>query len=602
MSILLNCQSISKSFGSNNLFEGLSFSINEQDKVGVIGPNGVGKSTFLNILAKREEADEGQINYRKRLDLGFVAQNQDFPEDRSVLDYLLDAYEQKGIKRDEATSAAQAQLSQAGFEDLAKSVLALSGGWKKRLSILAGCVGDPDLVLFDEPTNHLDWEGIFWLEDYLKATKFSWLMITHDRQVLNRVASKILEINPLFPEFTFVTDGGYDKHLKAKADFIEAQLQYKDSLANKVRREEEWLKRGPKARTTKAKYRIDLASQLQNELSLVQSRFKERSTQIQFSASYRKTKQLLVFKEAQLSIGDKTLLSSFSYTLQSKQVIGLVGGNGSGKSSFFKMILGEIPHQGVVKKADQLKIVYFDQQRSRLDTSLSLKDALSENSDSVVFQGRSIHINSWANKFGFTYEQLETKLDRLSGGEQARVLIAQLMLEEADILLLDEPTNDLDIPTLEVLEQSLKEFPGAIILVTHDRYMLNRICGEYLALDGSGACSVYADLKQWQKDYFDLKKVSQKQQGKDTSQNNGKKTARKKDNKKLSYMEQREFDQIEDKILAAEDCLLQLQQEAQRPENVSNSIALQKIYSEIQEAQDKVDALYSRWTELEGKV
>ncbi|MDD9951249.1 MAG: ABC-F family ATP-binding cassette domain-containing protein [Zetaproteobacteria bacterium] len=599
MALLLTCQSISKSFGTRSLFENLSFSVFDGDRIGVIGPNGVGKSTLLKILSATDTVDVGELTYRKHVKVGYIPQWTDFPLDQSILDVATKAAIQVGITEDEAVTAAYIQLSLVGFEDYDAPVSSLSGGWQKRLAIACGSLGEPDLLLLDEPTNHLDAQGLEWLEQYLLQISCAWMMISHDRFLLNQTVRKTLEVNRCFENFTLVTAGDYDAHLKHKEEFLAAQRQAMASLSSKVRREDEWLKRGPKARSTKAKYRIENAQQLQTNLAEVRGRLQTNATQIEFSASQRKTKNLVSLENVTLCRGEQQLLENCSYVFTSGRCVGLVGGNGAGKSSFLKMIVGQLSQtSGTIRCAQELQVVYFDQKRELPDPQMTLKRALSEHGDSVLYQGRSIHVHSWAKRFGFSYEQLETPVGKLSGGERARALIARLMLQPADILLLDEPTNDLDIYTLEVLEESLLEFPGAVILVTHDRYMLQRICDTYLYLDGRGGCVAYDDPFQWERE---IKRQERLQQTlgveKQKKSLKGVDAAAKKP-KGLSFKEKKELDSMEEQILAAEAQLEQLVQLSGDEEYTSNPKKLAEIGKQLATSQARVDQLYARWTEL----
>lgn len=601
MSILLTCQAISKSFGTRNLFDNLSFSVSQNDRLGVIGPNGVGKSTLMKVLAGLESVDDGEVTCRKYLKVGYVAQSCDFAGHLSVLEVMTESCLKAGIHSDEAETAAYIQLSLLGFEQYDQKVETLSGGWKKRLAIGTGTLGDPDLVLFDEPTNHLDLDGLKWLEGFLLQASFAWVMISHDRFLLNHTASKVVEINRCFKNFTLMTSGGYDAHLKHREEFLAGQQQVVDSLSSKIRREDEWLKRGPKARTTKAKFRVDNAHELHKQLSEVQNRLKTKQTEIEFSSSQRKTKKLVTLEDVSLQLGDKQLIKDFSYVFTSKKFVGLVGGNGTGKSSFLKMMQGLItPNSGSVKQANDLKVVYFEQERNQIDLSLSLKRALSEHGDSVIFGDRSIHIHSWARKFGFEYDQLDTPLQKLSGGERARVLIARLMLQPADILLLDEPTNDLDIFTLEVLEESLSDFSGSIVLVTHDRYMLKRLCDTYLHLDGKGKLTSYADPFQWERELEAQAKNKQDGSAGKPKQTSSKNSNRDKKNS-LTFAEKKELSSIEEQVLKVEEQMERLVTESQQNSGLQDQQYLRELGEKMSSTQQEIDRLYDRWADLEQK-
>src|SRR5213593_2903043 len=292
--------------------------------------------------------------------------------------------------------------------------------------------------------------------------------------------------------------GNYSKFLEAKENYLHAQQKHQDALENRVHNELEWLRCGPKARTTKAKARIDKANELIGELADMNARTRTSSANINFSATNRQTRQLIHLDDVVFSFAGRALFEKVQFGITSGMRVGLVGPNGSGKSTLLRLLLGELqPANGKIRKADNLRVVYFDQNR-RLNPDVLLRRALAPDSDSVIYQERVIHVASWAARFLFTGEDLNRPVGRLSGGERARVLIAQLMLQPADVLLLDEPTNDLDIPTLEILEESLSEFRGALVLVTHDRYMMDRVSTVVLGLDGLGGSEVFADYSQWE--------------------------------------------------------------------------------------------------------
>ncbi|TNE52140.1 MAG: ABC transporter ATP-binding protein [Deltaproteobacteria bacterium] len=596
MSILLSCQSLSKSFDRGPLFHDITLGINQGDKIGLIGPNGAGKSTFMKILAGMEKSDGGTLSIRNHTTVSYIPQESLFPEGWTAEKVVLQALEDMPWDANEKQIALNIALSQVGLPDPSQDVSTLSGGWKKRLSIATALSRKPDLVLLDEPTNHLDIEGILWLENLLKGASFAFLVITHDRYFLEQITTTIVEINSVYANGFLRVEGNYSHFLERRSEYLEAQQKYEEALQSKVRREVEWLRRGPKARTTKAKFRVDEAHNLINELSNVRSRMSQVNTQIDFDATNRQTKELLVAENISKQLGDKHVIRGLDLKLTRKMRLGLVGGNGSGKTTLLRMLAGDMePDSGELKRAHNLQVVYFRQEREPLDPEISLRRALGPEGDNVIYQDRQIHVAGWAKRFGFRTEQLETKVKLLSGGERARIAIATLMRQPADVLLLDEPTNDLDIETLEVLEQNLLDFPGALVLVTHDRFLLDRVCQVVLALDPEEDATFVADHHQWQ----DLKRERQRAKRKETKPPAAQHKPKKK--KKLSYHEQREWDQIEENIMEAEMALEECQANMEDPDVVSDPSKLQEAYAAMQAAQKEVETLYARWAELEAK-
>lgn len=596
---LINVRSIAKSFGAEPLFQNVSFTVSEEDRIGLIGPNGSGKSTLLRILAGAMTPDDGEIAYRKRLRLSYVEQVSEFhPGDtvKSVIDAAMDKASVPDAER--GTLSAEA-LGRAGFTDLTASAAALSGGWRKRLAILEALVQAPDILLLDEPTNHLDLEGIEWLEELLERAAFACVVISHDRYFLENVVTEMAELSRVYPDGLLRVKGPYTVFLEKKEEFLHAQSKRQEALENLVHSEIEWLRRGAKARTRKSKARIDKAGQLMEELADLNTRTRSATAQIDFSATERKTKRLIELENVAYSYRDRRLFENLNFIIAAGMRVGLVGPNGSGKTTLLRLLRGEVaPSAGEIRRADRLRIVYFDQTRT-LDPTLTLRRALAPEGDSVIYQDRAIHVASWAARFLFKGEQLNQPVERLSGGERARVLIAQLMLQPADVLLLDEPTNDLDIPTLEILEESLLEFCGSLVLVTHDRYMLDRVSTIVLGLDGQSGAESFADYSQWE-----LWQAARKQQ---SAQKNGSSPRAAESRlspsakKKLSYLEAREYAGLEQRIAQAEESLRQKRATAEDPAIASDAERLLLAHSELQQAQNDVDALYERWAELEGK-
>lgn len=599
--MLLSCESISKSYGVKPLFSDLSIGLAEGDRVGLIGPNGSGKSTLLKILAGIEDPDDGTRSLRRHVRLSYVPQESTFPPDLTVEEVLAQMLREEGLDPHEESGRIARALSLGEFPDSDQAVRTLSGGWKKRLAIARSLLMEPDVLMMDEPTNHLDVEGILWLERLLKSETRAYLVISHDRRFLESVAERMIELNRVYPQGRFEAAGRYSDFLEAREANLEAQANEHATLANKVRREVEWLRRGPKARTTKAKARIDAAGVLIDALADRDGRRELAPAGIDFTASGRKSKQLIVAQQLGKKLGSRQIVKDLELILGPGQRLGLLGPNGSGKSTLMKLLAGTLkPDTGTVTRADKLRIVTFEQHRESLDQQVSLRRALAPaGGDSVIYQDRSIHLVSWAKRFLFRPEQLDLPVSRLSGGEQARLLIARLMLQPADVLMLDEPTNDLDIPTLDVLEENLLEFPGALILVTHDRWLLDRVSTMMLALDGTGNAEWFADFAQWEAAQERGASGSSGPVPTRAASNNGPKP--KQTRKGLSHSEQKEWDKIEALIVKAEAAVTACQAATEDPAVTSDATALQARYTALTEAQTNVERLYARWTELEEK-
>ena len=429
-------------------------------------------------------------------------------------------------------------------------------------------------------------------------------MVSHDRYFLENVATTMAELNRSYPDGLLRVKGNYSRLLEEKEAFLRAQAKHQDALENRVHREIEWLRRGPKARTSKSKARIDKANQLIGELADLNVRTRTASAAIDFSAADRKTRRLIELQSLSFEIGGRTLFHGLNGVLTPGTRVGLVGPNGSGKTTLLRLLSRELsPTAGEIRTADALQIVYFDQNRM-LDPDVTLRRALAPDSDSVVYQDRVIHVASWAARFLFTGEQLNQPVGRLSGGERARVLLAKLMLQAADVLLLDEPTNDLDIATLEVLEESLLEFRGALVVVTHDRYLLDRVSTTVLGLDGSGSVGQFADYSQWEQWLEERQRAS-----KAVAKTADKKTAGAFSaatvtaaKKKLSYLEAREYATLEHRISEAEEQLKAARSAYEDPSIASDAARLLATQAELKRVQQVVDQLYGRWEELETKM
>jgi ATP-binding cassette subfamily F protein uup len=625
---ILNAQSVSKQFGATPLFRNISLTVEDGDRIGLIGPNGAGKSTLLAVLAEQIEPDSGEIAVRKRARAAYVPQDSRFAPGLTIRQVLEQALAAAHVDESEREGRLRELTGRAGLADLNAQADSLSGGWRKRLAITEAMVIEPEVMLLDEPTNHLDLAGIEWLEELLRTSSFAAVTVSHDRYFLESTSSQIIELNRVFADGLLRVKGNFSRFLEERQGYLESQSRQQESLRNQVRTEIEWLRRGPKARATKSKARIDTANAMIDQLAAMDSRTTVNTAGIDFEASQRRTKRLVEFDNVACAVPDETmpleslqkseesqriLFSGLDFILTAGMKVGLVGPNGSGKTTFLRLLRGEIePAEGVIRRAEALRLVYFSQMRE-LDETLTLRRALAPEGDGVIYQGRTVHVASWAARFLFTGEQLNQPVRNLSGGERARVLIARLMLEPADVLLLDEPTNDLDIPTLEILEENLLSFPGALVLVTHDRYLLNRVASTVLGLDGRGHTERFADYAQWEdwleeqsqmeQDGLEKRKQARRPDGSAPGQRTGAGSeSGSGSKKKLSYLEAREFATIEQRVEVSDASLAAARARVEHPDVATNATALQEALKELDAAQSENDALYARWAELTDKA
>jgi ATP-binding cassette subfamily F protein uup len=633
---LLSARSIAKHFAARTLFTGVSISVDERERLALIGPNGAGKSTLLKILAGLDDADEGQISFRRSMRSAYVAQADTFPDGATIRSAILDELHAKSkagklahLHDDhEVELAADMALDRLDIGNPDTLCSSLSGGQRKRLSIARALAQEPDLLLLDEPTNHLDVDGIDWLEDLLRYADFASIVITHDRYFLEQTATRIVELSRAYPEGTFSVQGGYAEFLRRKSEFLDGQAKQEQALSAQVKEDLRWLRRGAKARRTKSKSRIDASYQRMDELAELKIRnAPAKAAQIDFTSTDRQTQKLLLARGLSKTLGGKKLFENLDVLLTPGSKLGLMGPNGSGKSTLIKILIGELdsdpptpqmlreeasiadelphgtPPLGTIKRADKLRTVLFSQHRSELDPSKTLGETFSP-TDSVIYRGRLLHVVTWAEMFLFTKNQLRQPIRSLSGGELARVHIARLMLEPADVLILDEPTNDLDLASLDVLEESLEEFPGAIVLVTHDRAMLDRLATRVLALDGKGGARYFADYAQWHRLHHappTARPAAARETAPSVAPAPATPTPTPKTKKKLSYNEQREFDGMHDAIEKAEADLRTIESELASPATLADHRKMAQVGQKMADAQAALAKLYQRWQELDER-
>jgi ATP-binding cassette subfamily F protein uup len=600
VAILISANNIGKTFGARPLFEGLTFVIDAGERIGLIGPNGAGKSTLLNIMALRQSVDTGDLSIQRGLKIGFLEQTPKLPLQSTVEEAVLSG--SPDPDEYEAMALSHELLSKLDLEPFSKyPVERLSGGWKKRVALARELMREPELLLLDEPTNHLDIESILWLESFLEKSRFATITVTHDRLFLQRVANRILEVDKRNPQGLLSVIGDYATYLERKDELLQNQRTQEEKLQNRLRRETEWLRRGPKARTTKQQARIQAAETLKEEVSELEFRNQSRTARIDFQSSEKKPKRLIEAKSITKSFGGRPLFKNLELFIGPGSRLGLLGHNGCGKSTLIKVLLGmEAPDTGEVFRSEHLNVAYFEQNREALDPEKTLRHTLCPSGDHVNYRGKMVHIAGYLDRFLFRKEQFDMPLGRLSGGEQSRVLIAKLMLKESNVLILDEPTNDLDVETLDILQDCLTDFDGAVLLVTHDRYFLDQVATEIHAFpsgaDEPGKVISFAGLAQWE-DWHRQRLQERKSGGKAATSPSGTDEKKK---RKLGFNETRELSLMEGNIQKAEAKLGELEAETQLPVNQSNAARLAELYQEITKAQGEIERLYARWAELEA--
>ena len=596
---LLSVRGLGKAFTARPLFSDLDLDIYAGDRIGLIGPNGAGKSTLLSILAGIETPDHGERVAVRGLHLVHMPQTDVFPAGASAMAVVEEALRASGMDAGEAEVAALAALDKAGFVDPLAEAKNLSGGWRKRLALVAALARKPDLLLLDEPTNHLDLAGTLWLEEELGNAGCTCVIVSHDRWFLERVATRVAEISPRHPGGCFSAVGGYSDFLAARSAALMAQANHQEALENRLRRELEWLRKQPKARTVKSASRVKSAGALAAETAETSRRNNSgKAPVIDFASTARRANRLLGAVKIGKAYGGHQLFNNLELELAPGERLGLLGGNGSGKTTLLRVLAGVIkPDSGQVNRTEGLRAVVFAQDRSRLDPNKTLRKTMCPDGDNVFYRGFPVHLAAWAKRFAFRMDQLDQAVGTLSGGEQARLVISLLMLEPADLLMLDEPTNDLDIPTLEVLEDALIEFPGALVLVTHDRYLLARVATRLLALDGNGNATPFADYAQWQDAHE--RELAQAEAAKERARVPVKIGSAK--GKGLDQKERKELGRMEDAVMKAEQAVEKAHETVSDPAVAKDPAQLEAACTALAAAEKVVEQLYARWSELEKK-
>jgi ABC transport system ATP-binding/permease protein len=602
MAILATVRNLGKSFSARPLFEGVSFTLSEGERIGLIGPNGAGKTTLLRILAGADSPDQGEVAVRRGLRIAYLAQVPVFQPGQTVREAVLagaDHHEhawELDARAQELFSRLDLSSAEAGVDSLVER---LSGGWQKRVALARELLREPELLLLDEPTNHLDVESILWLEKMIAQASFATVTVTHDRLFLQRVSNRILELDRRNAGGLLSIDGDYATFLERKEDLMAAQERRETTLRNTLRREIEWLRRGAPARSTKQQARIGRAKDLADSVDELAERNVTGTAGIDFASTGRKPRRLIEAKGISKAYGDKRVFTDVSLFLGPGSRVGLIGKNGCGKSTLLRVLLGqENPDVGEVLRADSLQVAYFEQQRESLNPTMTVIDTLCPGGDHVDFRGTRVHVSGYLARFLFRSEQGKLMVSQLSGGEQSRLALARLMLRPANVLVLDEPTNDLDLATLDVLEESLVNFDGAVLLVTHDRTFLDRATTSLVAFSErqDGQVTHLVGLGQWESWYADERAAIASEA---SSEAKASRSSPSSPRRKLSYKDQRDLDGIEGRIAAADARLAGLEAEQASPEVASNSGRLVELMAQIESAKADVDALYARWSELD---
>lgn len=595
MSILLSAQGLSLDYGANPIFSNLNFSLHAGVRCGLIGPNGAGKSSLLRILAGAEQPSAGELIRRRGIKVAYVAQeSQRF--DGLLLDYVTQS--SCGQSADERKRNALKVLKELDFSNPDVPVEQLSGGWRKRADLAAALAAAPDLLLLDEPTNHLDVESIEWLEQLLRRGSYAFVVSTHDRAFLSSVCTQILEINKRFEGGILESKTGY-REFKQYRDQVEAtQAEQERSLKGQARRAEAWRGRSAPARTTKSEARVSGNAEVIEQYREIKQRNREPTPMVGFTATERLTHKLLTAHNIGMAHGDRWLFRGINLTLSPGSRLALVGANGVGKSTLLRILSGEIaPKQGQIKRADDLQQSVFDQHRLSLPLEMSLRQALAPEGDFVTYGGRQIHVHAWAKRFLFPPERLVQPISVLSGGERARILLARFMTEPADILFLDEPTNDLDIPTLESIESALKDFPGAVVIISHDRALIDAVATQLLVLDGTGGYQLVSSQKQAQA----IIRQSEKAALPPTKEPSRPVTAATTKNR-LSYNEKRRLAELEVLIPEQEQISTQLSQHLEKHGPSLRPAEVSSICEQLATISHNLEGYYQEWEELDRRA
>lgn len=583
---LLTIEKISKVYGEKVLFDKVSFGLNDDDKVGVIGINGTGKSTFLKIVAGITTPDEGTVTKGNKVRIGYLPQNPDFDIDLTIMENVV-----RGVQSENENwnieGQAKGMLNKLGIVDMDAKTGTLSGGQKKRAALVRTLLNPADILILDEPTNHLDNEMTEWLEDYLKKFQGALIMITHDRYFLDKVTNKILEIDN---KKLYQYEGNYSLFLKLKAEREEMEIATERKKASLYRQDLEWMMRGARARSTKQKAHIQRFEELRDREKIVEKQNVEMT-----SVSSRLGRKTVVIENVSKSYGDKVLIKDFTYTMVKGERLGIVGHNGCGKSTLLKIINGIVkPDEGTVDIGQTVKIGYFSQENEYMPEDIRVIDFIKNIAEYIETGDGKITASQMLERFLFTADMQYSIIGKLSGGEKRRLYLLKVLMEAPNVLILDEPTNDLDIQTLTILEHYLDKFDGIVITVSHDRYFLDRVVDRILAFEGNGQISQYEGGFS---DYKENAKVTMSTIGKVEKKDKPVNTQKPREKKlKFSYQEQREFDEIDSVISGLEDKISAL--ETKIDENANNYGKLRELMEEKDSLEKQLEEKMDRWVYL----
>lgn len=587
--LLLTGERLSKTYLERKLLDQTSFSIESGDKIGIVGLNGTGKTTLLRILAGEETLDDGTITKMNGLRIGYLPQNPTLLDHHTILEQALE-----GVTGDAKEYECKTILTKLELFDFDAKIGTLSGGQKKRVALASALVHDVDLLILDEPTNHIDNDMVAWLETYLASYKGALLMVTHDRYFLDRVTNRILELEK-GKLYRYACN--YTKFLEKKAEREEMAIASERKRQSLIRKEVEWIHQGPCGRGTKSQYRIDRLKQLQAE----RVDFSKSSVELS-SMSSRLGRKIIELKGISKRFGERELFSDFSYRLLRDDRIGIIGRNGVGKSTLLKIIMGEIPpDSGEVVVGDTVKIAYFSQECEDMDLSMRPIDYVKAESNAIETPDGMLSASQMLEKFLFFSDLQYTTIGRLSGGERRRLYLLKLLMTAPNILVLDEPTNDLDIETLTILEEYIAGFQGAVIIVSHDRYFLDKTATRIFSFENGGIKGYMGGYTDWTIQQESEKGCEERSQSPEKSKQ---KHERPKSEKlKFSFKESREFESIEDEIAGLEEKLLQAEQAIQQ--NATDFVRLQELILEKEKLEETLEEKMDRWVylnELNDKI